>query len=233
MIRSMKVRTFIVALLFWSASAESQAVNAEEFVAAGDWSAATEAYAAAAVDSDDPALWYRLGVVQAIAGDPRAAVESFERVSELDPQFPEIGTRIAEATARAEWEAAQAADPEGFADDPAIREAVRSRALDDRNIVAGARAAAGVTPSSAPDLDALEHALLGETDAAAEDANQALGDAPAEPARVLAAADAYRASGDFAQARYFLRLYIDFGGDPALAVPVRRAIENAEFPGSQ
>lgn len=233
MIHAMKRRLLIVGLLLWSANAASQAGSAEELVAAGDWSAAAELYATAAADSQDAALWYRLGVVQAISGDPGAAAESFSRVSELDPNFPDIGTRIAEATARAEWEAAQAADPEGYSDDPGVREGVRARALDERNVVASARAAAGDEPSTAPGLDAREHSLLGETDEAAEDANQALGDAPAERAHALAAADAHRAAGDLARARYFLRLYVELGGDPAMAVPVRHAIENAELPGSQ
>jgi tetratricopeptide (TPR) repeat protein len=233
MIRAMRARTIIPGLLLWSASAASQTGAAEEFVAVGEWQAAADAYAAASADSDDPALWYRLGVVQAIAGDPAGAAESFGRVNELDPGFPEIAVRIAAATARAEWEAAQAADPEGFSDDPAIRAEVRGRALAERDVVASARAASGAEFGASPDLDSAEHGLLGETEEAAVDAIHALGDAPAERAHALAVADAHRRAGDLARARYFLRLYVDLGGDPALAVPVRRAIENADSPGSR
>jgi tetratricopeptide (TPR) repeat protein len=188
MVRAMNARMLIAGLLLLSATAVAQTGSAEELVASGQWQAAAEAYAVAAADSTDAALWYRLGVVQAIAGDPRAAAESFGHVNELDPEFPQIGVRIASATARAEWEAAQAADPEGFSDNAAIREEVRGRALAQQDVVASARAAAGPDPSSAPGLDAQEHALLGETAEAAEQAIQALGDAPAERAHALAAA---------------------------------------------
>lgn len=223
-------RLAIVLALLWTASASAQPGAAESHVESGDWAAAALVFAAEAENSSDPALWYRLGVVQAIAGDPAGAQASFSRVQELDAQFPDIEMRIAAAAARAEWESAQAADPAGFSEDAEVREAVRARALENGDVVASARAA---TPEDSPALDAAEHGLLGQAADASIDAIQALGDAPSERELTLIAADLHRRSGDLATARYFLRLYSELGGDPAEAVPVRRAIENAELPGAQ
>ena len=233
MLRAMIRRLAVSGILLLGGAAHAQVGTAEAHASDGEWVMAVDAYAAAADGSTDPALWYRLGVVQAIAGDPAAAAESFTRVRELDASFPEIDARIAAALARAEWEAAQSADPDGFVDDPEVREAVRRRALEDGDVVSNARAASGTAPGSAPDLDAIEHGLLAEVDAAVSDALHALGAAPSERHHALAAADALRRSGDLARARYFLRLYIELGGDPAEALPLRRAIENAELPGAE
>ncbi len=218
--------------LVWSATASAQTDNPELHVESGEWEAAAIAYAAQAEGSEDPALWYRLGVVQAIAGQPAEAATSFRRVAELDSAFPDIGMRVAAADARAEWESAQAADPAGFADDPEVREGVRERALESGDVVSSARVASAESADS-PALDAAEHGLRGEAEDAAQDAMQALGDAPSERELALGAADYHRRAGDLTTARYFLRLYIELGGDPAFSVPVRRAIENADLPGAQ
>ena len=233
MLRAMIKRLAMTGILVIGGAAHGQIGTAETHVSEGEWTLAAEVYAAAAENSSDPALWYRLGVVQAISGDPEAAAESFARVRDLDSGFPEIDQRIASAVARAEWEASQSADPEGFDDDAAVREEVRRRALDNGDVITNARAASGTEPGASPALDSREHGLLAEPDAAVEDAIHALGDAPSERDHALAAADTLRRAGELGRARYFLRLYIELGGDPAEALPVRRAIENAELPGAE
>ncbi|MFT6395917.1 MAG: Tfp pilus assembly protein PilF [Bradymonadia bacterium] len=234
----MMTRLAIALALLWSTPGAAQPSAAEAHVALGDWEEAAVVYAAEAEGSTAPASWYRLGVVQAIAGDPGRAASSFRRVEELDSQFPEIQMRIAAADARAQWELAQSADPDGFSEDAEVRAGVRERALDNGDVVASARAASGSVAGSdgvslqSPQLDAAEHALLGEILEASNDAVQALGDAPSERHLALAASDYHRRAGDLQTARYFLRLYNELGGDPALSVPVRRAIENADLLGA-
>ena len=98
----------------------------------GDWVAAAAAYGAAVREDPAPVEpWYRLGVAHALAGDAASAAVAFRQVRERAPEFPEIDARIAAADARAARDEAEAIDPPGVLDDPAMRAQAREAALED------------------------------------------------------------------------------------------------------
>ena len=205
--------------------------RADQLAAEGRWHEASSAYHALASPTEEPALWYRLGVALALEGDASGAADAFRRVGELDPGFPDIAARLGAAESRAAFDEEQALDPPGFFEDPTVRLATRRAALDRRDLLDASRAAVDLEAGFGPEADAVEFAARGEGASAAEAALEAVAASPGAPAPYLNAADALSRVGELAAARYYLSLYYDLGGDPVPAAPVLRLIERADAPG--
>lgn len=205
----------------------------EHAAAVGDWHGAVEAFEAEVAATDAAAAWYQLGVARALAADASGAAEAFRAVRERDPAFPEIDARIAAAEARATRDAEESVDRAGFQSDATAREEARWDALDRGDLLYAGRAAAGLEPASDPRGDVLEHRELGALEEAAVAAVAAVGDSPTEVERYLVAADALRLADSLTEARYFLSLYLELGGDPLAAAPVRRALDAVDNPGAR
>lgn len=203
----------------------------EAAAAAGDWAAARTAFEQAIAIQESPAGWYQLAVARALSGDAVGAAAAFRRVQEIDPGFPEIDERVAHADARVAYEAEQAVDRVGFDSEPAVRLEAREDALQRDDLVYASRAAVGLEPGAGPVADAMELRAHGAVGDAAVMAVHAVGQDPTNTALYLQAADALRLAGDPATARYYLGLFVDRGGDPVLAAPVRRAIDAIDAPG--
>lgn len=206
-------------------------LSGEEAAAQGDWDAAVAAFAAAAESSDSAAAWYRLGVARAVAGDAAGAAHAFRAVAERDPDFPEIGARIAAADARAAADEAELLDRPGFHTDPEVRLEARRDALARADRVYATRAAVGLEPGAGADADAAEAVLDADPERAAVYALAAVSADPSDPDAYLAAADALRLAGRLDAARYYLNLHGELGGDPRAAAAVRDALRRAEQPG--
>lgn len=205
----------------------------ENAAAAGDWHGAVAAFEAEVEATDSAAAWYQLGVARALAADASGAAEAFRAVRERDPAFPEIDARIAAAEARAARDAEESVDRAGFQSDADARAEARWDALERGDLLYAGRAAAGLEPESDPRGDAREHRELGAREAAAASAVAAVGAAPTDVERYLAAADALRLADALTEARYFLSLYLEMGGDPLAAAPVRRALDAVDNPGAR
>ena len=187
-------------------------------VAAGDWVAAAAAYGA--VVREDPAPvepWYRLGVAHALAGDAASAAVAFRQVRERAPEFPEIDASIAAADARAARDEAEAIDPPGVLDDPAMRAQAREAALEDERWMSALRLELVGALGEAPGADQLAFTAEGDLLAAAIAAEQFLAADPGDTDRYLRVARAWWLAADAERASYYLGVYETLGGDPAEA----------------
>jgi hypothetical protein len=197
---------------------------------------AVEVHRAAAYRRGDAASWYEYGASLAMAGDAAGAVLVFRYVAELDPEFPQIGERIAAAEARAARNLDLRIERPGFGVEPEATAAARRAALERGDLVFAQRANAYLSGHLAAPVDAAAEsgtaALEGAADRAAAFAVAAAGLAPDDPDAALHAADMLRSAGDLEAARYFLERYVELGGDLRTAAPVRRAIDRAETSGS-
>ncbi len=195
---------------------------------AGDWPAAVLAFAEAT--RHDPAsvdAWYRLGVARAIAGDAAGARDALRRVADLAPSFPDIDALVAAATARAEYDASIALDRPGYFSDAGVRAAARADAFDAGRWLLGVRAELTLDPLVAP-ASACDRALLeGRIDDAVAFALQAIAASPASPPAWWLAADAHRLAGRYDEARYFIDLYEELGGDAARASALRASLDSS------
>lgn len=229
------VVTFALGLVALSGSARAQqeppAESGEALAASGDWVGAARAFEAQAAARGDAPSWYRYGVALAMTGDAAGAAIAFRTVQQLDPGFPGIAERIAAAEARASRDLAERLDPAGFLVDDAVTLQARREALERGDLVYAARAATALPSGVGLDADATEAVLLARPEVAAITAVAAVGEDPGAVELYLGAADALRLAARFDAARYYLELYLELGGDPVAAAPVRQAIDRADVPG--